>query len=253
MRAGLAGCLAVLVAVSGACGGRLVRESDEGLGPDTGTGGSSSLGASTSRGATSSTGARPAAGGTVSIGGKATGIGGKATGIGASPAGGTFGVAGSTSAGGGCACPIIDCAPGYQLVLNANGCCYHCESRCAQVACPEIACGSGSHLEQLPGQCCPTCVQDSCASQRASYQDYRQQLIDKYSSLQCMTDGDCTVYYEKNQCGVGCGIALPSVAINDLDGNLQNYARQYCSPNCMTPIPPCGPPQAPTCWKGWCE
>ena len=253
MRAGLAGCLAVLVAISGACGGRLVRESDEGIGADTGTGGSSSLGASTNRGATSSTGAGPSTGGSVSTGGKPTGIGGKATGIGASPSGGTFASAGTTSAGGGCACPVIDCVPGYRLVPNVNDCCYHCESVCNQMACPGIACGSGSHLEQLAGQCCPTCVQDSCASQRANYQVFRQQLIDKYSTLGCMTNGDCSVYYEKNQCGLGCGIAMPAAALNDLDRNLQTYAQQYCSPNCMSPIAPCEPQLPPSCFKGWCE
>ena len=253
MRAGLAGCLAVLVAISGACGGRLVREGDDGIGADTGTGGSSSLGASTNRGATSSTGARPSTGGTVSIGGKSTGIGGKATGMGASPAGGTFASAGTTSAGGGCACPIIDCAPGYRLVPNVNGCCYHCESVCNQMACPDIACGPGSHWEQLAGQCCPTCVQDSCVAQRANYQVFRQQLIDKYSSLGCMTDSDCTLYYEKNQCGYGCGVAMPVTAIKNLDSSLQSYAQQNCSPNCMNAVPPCEPQEPPTCWKGWCE
>jgi hypothetical protein len=252
MRAGLAGCLAVLVAISGACGGRLARESDDGFGADTGTGGSSSSIAGTNRGATSSTGARPSTGGGAAFGGKSTGIGGKATGVGASPAGGTFGASGSTAAGGGCACPDIACAPGYKMVPNVNGCCFHCESLCDQVPCAGIACGSGSHLEQLPGQCCPTCVQDSCVTQRTNYQVFRQQLIDKYSTLSCMTNGDCTIYYEKNQCAVGCGIPLPAAAINLLDSNLQSYAQQNCSPNCMTPIPPCEPTPAPTCFKGWC-
>ena len=251
MRAGLAGCLAVLVAISGACGGRLVRDADDGF--DTGTGGSSSASAGTNRGATSSTGAGPSSGGAVGIGGKSIGIGGKATGVGANPAGGTFGASGSTAAGGACACPLVDCAPGYRLVPNVNACCYHCESLCDQVACPGIACGTGSHLEQMPGQCCPTCVQDSCVTQRANYQVFRQQLIDKFSTLGCMTHGDCTVYYEKNQCAVGCGIPLPAAAINYLDSNLQSYAQQNCSPNCMNPTPPCDPTLPPTCFKGWCE
>jgi hypothetical protein len=249
MRAGLAGCLAVLVAISGACGGRLVREGDDGF--DTGTGGSSSSGA-TNRGATSSTAAQPSTGGAVSLGGKSPGIGGKSTGVAASPSGGTFAVAGTTSAGGGCACPIIDCAPGYKLVPNLNGCCYHCESACDQIGCPAIACAPGSHLEQQAGQCCPTCVQDSCAAQRANYDFFRQQLIDKYSSLGCMTNGDCTVYYEKNQCAVGCGIPVPGAALDYLERNLQTYAQQNCSPNCMAPIPPCEPTVPPTCFKGWC-
>lgn len=254
MRAGLAGCIAVLVAISGACGGRLVKGGeDDGFGADTGTGGGSSSGATTSRGATSSTGARTGTGGTVSAGGKSTGIGGKSTGVGGSPAGGTFGVAGTPGSGGACACPIIDCAPGYKLVPNANGCCYHCESLCQEVACPGIACGSGSHLEQLPGQCCPACVQDSCEAQRKNYQSFRQQLIDKYSSLGCMTNSDCTIYYEKTQCGVGCGIVMPSAAINNLDSNLQSYAQTSCSPGCMNPIPPCDAPAPPVCFKGWCE
>jgi len=253
MRAGLAGCLAVLVAISGACGGRFVQTGDEGGGADTGTGGGTGSGATLNRGATSSMGAvgQGARGGSASVGGKAA-MGGGAS-VGGKATGGTFGVAGMTSAGGSCACPAIDCAPGYVLVPNPNGCCAHCENACNYVMCPGIACASGYHLEQLSGQCCASCVLDDCAAQRAAYRDFRQQLFDKYSTLGCMTDTDCSIYYEKNQCAIGCGSPIPSSAISNLDANLQSYAQLNCTPSCMNPIPPCEAPIAPSCFKSHCE
>jgi len=243
--------LTALVLISAACGGRLIEsDRDDGVGA-TGSGGGQG------------TGARPSSGGAVGAGGKATGSGGKATGGGgkgmmgtggkATSTGGAIGVAGAIS----CVdlpCPNIDCAPGYVPAPDPNGCCLYCEPVCRNVACPAIACRPGSHLEVLPGQCCETCIQDSCAAQRADYEQFRQQLIDKYSSNGCKIDGDCTIYYEKNECAIGCGIPMPSAVINNLDSNLRSYAQLNCSPNCMNPVPPCEAPSPPTCFKAyWCE
>jgi hypothetical protein len=93
----------------------------------------------------------------------------------------------------------------------------------------------------INGQCCPICVQDTCESQRSSYLQVRQQLIEKYSTLGCDIDSDCVLYFEKNQCFIGCGIAIPSDALGNLDGNLQSFAQTTCSPNCPLEVPPCAP------------
>jgi hypothetical protein len=180
------------------------------------------------------------------------GVGATASVAGAPQAGGAFGTAGAFSMGGACACPPIGCSPDSHPVLNPDGCCFHCESNCANVMCPGIACGSGSHLEMIAGQCCPICIQDSCATQRSTYFELRQQLIDKYSTLGCTTDGDCTIYYEKNQCYIGCGVPIPNGALNNLDGNLQSFAQSTCSPNCPLEVPPCDPGATPRCINQRC-
>lgn len=240
MRATVIAGLMLFVALFGACGGRLVKgEGDDG-GGSTSSGATNADGATSSNGATSS-GARPGTGGT------ATGR------AGATSSGGSIGTAGSSAAGGACACPDIDCGPGSRPVPNPNGCCFHCEATCAGVMCPTIACGSGSHPEMVPGQCCLICVQDNCEKQRAIYQDFRRQLIEKYSSNGCMIDSDCSIYYEKNQCAVGCGIPMPTAALSDFDSNLQSFAQQTCSAMCPLHIPPCVPPMAASCVFGRCQ
>lgn len=241
MRATVIAGLMLYVALFGACGGRLVKgEGDDGGGGSTSSGATDSDGATSSNGATSS-GARQ-------------GTGGGATGrAGATSAGGSISTGGGSAAGGACACPDIDCGPGSRPVPNPNGCCFHCESMCAGVMCPAIACGSGSHPEMVPGQCCLICVQDSCEKQRAIYQDFRRQLIEKYSLNGCMIDSDCSIYYEKNQCAVGCGIPMPTTALGNLESNLQSFAQQTCSPMCPLDVPPCVPPNTARCVFGTCQ
>ena len=246
--------LTAIVLISAACGGRFTQTGDDG-----GEGATGSGGGNTGTGAGTSTGARPTGTGgkSVSTGGTATGIGGKATGTGGK-ATGTGGKATGTGGKATCLdlpCPDIDCAPGYVPVPDPSGCCkLGCRSLCEGTACPGIACGSGSHLEVLPDQCCPTCVPDNCEEQRANYNNYRQQLIDKYSASGCMRDNDCAVFYEKNDCAVGCGISVPRITVDSLVSNLESYAKLNCNPNCMQPVPPCEPPSPPTCFKAyWCE
>ncbi len=234
-----------LVLISAACGGRVLDDgsySSDTASTGTGggsNGGRSSKGGSSSRGGAASAGGGKAVGGTVGQGGKATG--------------GGFGKAGSSSSGGACACPIVECAPGYELARDDDGCCFHCESKCKNTMCPGIACGSGSHLEHLAGECCPTCVLDSCAAQRDAYITFREQVLQKFSSsLSCQTDSDCTYYWEKNSCAVGCALPLLNSVVVDVESILQSYSQQNCSSNCMSPVPPCDI-STPTCFKGWCE
>lgn len=232
-----------------ACGGRLIERTDDDGEGATGSGGSNP-----------GTGARPSGTAGTSSGGRATGTGGKATGSGGKATGtggkatGVGGKATGTGGAGACSnfvCPDIKCGPGQVRVPTPDNCCFYCEGGCPP--CPAIACGSGSHLEMVPGACCPTCVQDSCEAQRAGYTQFRQQLLDKYSQLGCMVDEDCTLYWEKNNCAINCGVAVPLAALNNLESNLQSYAQQNCSPNCMVPVPPCEPQQQPSCYKGYCE
>lgn len=239
-----------LVLISAACGGRLVERSDDG-----GDGATNAGGTGTGTGAgPSGNGAAPSSGGKATgTGGMATGTGGKATGVGGKATG--FGGS-STGSGGASVCPDIPCkniacGPNQVRVPTPDGCCYFCENVCPP--CPGIACGSGSHLEMTPGACCPTCVPDSCDDQRKGYFEFSQQLYEKYTSLGCMVNADCTTYYEKNNCNLGCGVAVPVAALSYLETNLQSYAQQSCSPNCMFGTPGCPPTAVPVCFQGRCR
>jgi hypothetical protein len=253
MRARFAVCLALSVFVYAACGGRLVQteREDGGNGASPGTSGSSSQGATANTGATSSRGGSSGTGASAAVGGMP--FGGRFATAGASSSGGAIAVAGAFATGGACACPAIDCPIGYKVVPNVNGCCFHCESLCGGVTCPGVACASGSHAEMLPGLCCPLCVQDDCQQQQKNYQVFRQELLDKYSTLGCMTNTDCTVFYEKTQCAVGCGIAVSSSGLDNLNSNLQSYAQTGCSPDCPVLVAPCEPRPAPVCFQGRCQ
>jgi hypothetical protein len=138
-------------------------------------------------------------------------------------AGGPSGVGGNTGAAGsgnspGCACDPIACdAPFFREVPDASGCCYHCELDLKQ------------------------CVQAS-----KDYGQKRGQLINKYNSEGCLTDADCTVYYNQNQCGVAsCGLPLLNSAIEAVDRKLNNYAQTTCSPACPGPADVLCPPPLP--------
>jgi hypothetical protein len=139
--------------------------------------------------------------------------------------GGAFPIAGTFSMGGSCACDGMGCGPGYLPVPNANGCCYHCE------------------LDLK-----------SCEVQHQNYLAFRQQLVDKYQSIGCNVSSDCSIYYEKNVCGVACGIPIANSVLKDLDANLSSYAQMACNAACPpAPQPPCPPASPPECWKSYCQ
>jgi hypothetical protein len=94
---------------------------------------------------------------------------------------------------------------------------------------------------------------DDCEAQITSYLRFRAQLLEKYATLGCMTHQDCTIYFEKNACHIGCGLVIPNAAIQFLEPNLQSFAAQTCTPGCA-PIPlPCEPPGDPFCVNGICQ
>lgn len=237
MRASSLARFAVLVALSGACGGRLVKS-----GTDEESGAAANGGADASSGAPPSTGAA----GHSSRAGQSNGGA-----VGRAGAGGATATAGTTSAGGACACDSIACGIGFETIPNVDGCCYHCE--CNAKLCPGIACASGSHLETPPDQCCPVCLQNDCATQRQGYQDFKKQLLDKYA-YGCMTADECTVYYDNNACGSDCGSVVWNGALDNLKSNLEGYAQQNCSVKCAGPVPPCDPsPMTGSCVNGRCQ
>jgi hypothetical protein len=239
--------LVVSVVLLAACGGRFAKTE----GDDDGTGASAS-----GQGASTSSGARPGRAGNAGTG-ASTAQGGASTGTaGGIAVGGAVSTAGTATTGGSCGnCPMLACPAGTQAVPSPNGCCFICQpvAVCPDIPCPPLACASGSHLEVLPGQCCPTCVADVCEDQRIAYIRMREQLLDKYRTLGCMTHQDCSVYFEKNACEIGCGIVVPSAAFQFLDQNLPSFAAQTCSPDCP-PLPlPCEPPAQPFCVNGLCQ
>jgi hypothetical protein len=238
MRGYFCSCLVVLVGLSGACAGRSIRS-----GTDDGTGGTD-MGS----GATTTTGGTGHAGTGSSRAGNGSGgtLGKAGTGF-----GGSVAVAGTTSTGGAaCVCDTAPCImPGFLPVPDPGGCCYHCE--CEPRACPGVACAFGSHLEVKAGQCCPVCVQDDCAKQRDSYLDFKRQLLEKYQ-YGCTTDAECTLFYDKSPCSVGCGAPVWTGALGNLQSNLESYSQQNCSDRCQAPVPPCDAPAAPTCLSGRC-
>jgi hypothetical protein len=214
--------------LAAACGGRAIDDGNEpqeaggtgGKGKPSGKAGSapfSTAGAPiTSGGSGIGVGAAPGTGGTYSAGGSAPAFGG--TGF---VTGGTS--ASSTGGSVTCPCDPIECAPGY---------------------------GQGPG----PG-CCPVCVPiDYCTAVHAQYDQQRDLLLEKYSSVGCKFDSDCGVLYESNACKNTCGqTPLPIELIDDAVQNLDGIAREICAKCPPPPIPPCVPPPAPRCVMNRCS
>lgn len=218
-----------------ACGGRYSHIEGEGgaaSGGSTGSGGSGQGGKKPGASAGTSSAGGAASAGSVGTAGTATSTGGKA----------------------GCACPDIDCAPGYVKQPAPSGCCEVCVPLdCRLVGCPGIACGPGSELIYPPDQCCPVCGPSNCEAQRRGYFEYRAQLIEKYNSLGCMTDMDCTLLVEANICALGCGMPIPRFYENEVLVNLHEYASNACA-SCPSPPPqPCPPSRPAGCVQGRCQ
>ncbi len=230
MRGAFASVLAMVV-LAAACGGRYASEGD-------GSGGSNSGGQSSNH-----AGKGSAQAGKTNVGASSS-VGGGA------PVGAT-----GNTAGTGCFCPEIGCGPGFVPQPSPDGCCDICVPLdCSQVMCPGIGCPSTGHLEFPPNQCCPICVPGNCDQQRASYFEFRGQLVEKYGSIGCMKDSDCGLLYEGNACGTNCGaIALPLLYLQDASVNLTTFADSTCTACPPEPVPPCEPALPPVCFNGRCQ
>lgn len=217
-----------------ACGGRLSRYAEDGegdAGSSTGQGGSAPANGPGKPGNPGGPGGpgkpgNPGGGGKGQVGtGGAVATAGAPSlggvGAGANTPGGTFSMG---EGGAGCIQDPSACPPGYELVWTGEGCSYSC----------------------YPGA-------KLCYQQHQDYAFFREALLQKYSTLSCMTDADCGIYFEQNTCGNRCGVSLAKPFIDQFDQNLNSYAQQNCNPLCpLAPEPPCEP-LIPSCWKGYCE
>jgi len=214
-----------------ACGGRTLNdgtpEADGGQ-----TTGATGTGASTM----TSTGAG---------GSRVTGSGSTSGGV-TMGAGGSTGSAGRAGAGGSSpcvnvACDAIACGPGFVGVIEPGTCCPVCTPVC-NMACIVAPCPTGQHLETPPGACCAVCVPDkvtACEQGQKAYFGFRSMLIDKYNSIGCMTNNDCTLVYDANRCTASCGVAIPVSQTTNFVNNLRSFADSNCATCAPQPPPPC--------------
>jgi hypothetical protein len=230
----------LLLPLGWACGGRyeqIIEGDDQPDGGSTAAAGTtSSIGGSSSSKAGSSS-----RGGTTGKAGS-SGRAGSSSKAGGSGRGGTSGVAGSTSIGGTtssagsigtagsgsiCICAEPSCAPFFRAVPNADGCCDHCEVDRAE-----------------------------CAMAQQGYLTYRDQILQKYGSLSCVSDSDCGQLFEKNECGVPlpCTVSLSNSQIMVVTQILDTYAQANCSSACPQRIPPpCPVVTPPRCLMSRCQ
>jgi hypothetical protein len=190
-------------------------------------------------------------------GGGASGAAGQSGGSSGGQGGGSAGAAGAGMAGqgGSSSCEnttCAGCAPGFVSVPVPGACCPACQPVPCNGACAVPACPSDGHLETPPGQCCPICVSPSdCERGRNAYSEFRTLLIEKYNSVGCKTDEDCTLVYESNRCTSNCGTVFPVQLAKDAAQNLQSSADSNCA-SCPPPLPlPC-PRLLATCLNGTC-
>jgi hypothetical protein len=224
-------------ALLAACGGRYAHYEEEGGGASGGT--------STGTGGSGQGGKKPGGkAGSFSTAGSSS-VGGKST--------GTAGTAGVLCPD--IPCPDIDCAPGYTRQPDPSGCCAVCVPLdCRMVACPGIACGSGSQLIYPPDQCCPICSPGNCEEQRNGYFVYRSAMLEKYNSLGCTYDTDCTLLYDSNACSTGCGGApIPAAYEKELLVSLESFAAKICGGCPPLPVAPCEPSLPAACVEGRCQ
>ena len=143
------------------------------------------------------------------------------------------------------------------VVDPAISCCPICRPLdCSAVFCPALTCPVGWHAEPATaGECCGTCAQGStsatCTKAQAAYQELRQELLAKYGTFPCKTDGECQLVVEDNACESNCGEALSTTTAGDLTSNIQSDAT-VCDSVCQ-PLarPPC-PRLVAVCSNGVC-
>jgi len=189
-------------------------------------------------------------------GGRAVISDGAGGGSAAGSAGATFG--GAAQAGsGGCmqGCINIGCGVGQVLMKQPGACCAECvpEPICP---CDPSVCPAGYHAELVNGACCPSCVQDPlsavCRSGQANYATTEQQVLEKYHSLSCKVDSDCTAVASVNRCTPGCdAIAVSSSASQLLLDTLNQMALMDCE-SCPPPGDNLCVAPTPRCYAGRC-
>ncbi len=94
-----------------------------------------------------------------------------------------------------------------------------------------------------------------CAAAEQNYQTYRNQVIQKYQTLGCMSDSDCGLLFDKNECGAtSCGAPMVNNQIDVVTQMLNAYAQANCSFACPPPpVPMCPFIPAPSCVMNRCQ
>jgi hypothetical protein len=159
--------------------------------------------------------------------------------------GGTQGDTGGSA--GSVTCEKVDCpnipTSCKKLVQAPGACCPTClDTGCEP--CATVDCDDGYHAETLAGACCPTCVADppdACEVGQKTYDDVRQQMLEKYGSSGCQNSSDCALVLEDTKCSYVCNVPLPSSTVRNFLDNVQSLA----SPGCQT----CDAPEQYTCMK----
>lgn len=250
-----------------ACGGKFEQTTSGDGEPgtvSTGQGGSASpkAGSSSSLGSpTTGTSAGTGRGGSKPTGsGGATASGGVPFGSGGAAVAGTFGTAGTFAVGVGGTLVVGTGGTGVTTggfpTFGGDACGFAGEPGIGgDTSCAPVDCARGFVLVRLPNgffQCQPE--SQACDPQRQNYRQFRQLLLDKYSSYSCNSDAECVTYYEKNACGVSsCGISIAKALWANFDNNLNSYAQMNCNAACPPePEPPCDPAPA-QCFKGYCN
>jgi hypothetical protein len=124
--------------------------------------------------------------------------------------------------------------------------------------CPQAQCGAGYHLENPDGQCCSVCVPDAmtsaCQAQQMNYAALSSQITDKYRSLPCMTDADCTVVGLISSCNDVCEQFAVLRSVSDsMVSLLSQAATDSCGACPPPPVISCGNLSSPHCYSGRCE
>lgn len=152
----------------------------------------------------------------------------------------------------GVVCPGLpkSCA---KIVQDPTACCPVCiDTGCP--LCNPINCIAGTHSETLPGNCCPSCVEDpldACKKGQKAYEELRKQLLDKYGSTKCQNSLECTLVLESNACTTVCNVPLPTSTVRNYQDNLTSSAKTNCG-NCPTQPPVMCERMVATCLNGKC-
>lgn len=95
-----------------------------------------------------------------------------------------------------------------------------------------------------------------CLEQRASYLDYREQVIAAQVAVAepCTASDQCGLFFDMTGCGVSCGIAIPSSARRGIDDRLYAFTEMNCDPEChVEPPQNCVQRPAAVCIDGQCQ
>jgi hypothetical protein len=137
---------------------------------------------------------------------------------------------------------IVQCADGSD---ESKAYCFECNNGTAipvSLACNQKAdCSDGSDEVNCP---------DPCVVAQESYSQFRTELVNKYGSLGCSNNTECTLLLEDNACGYSCNVPMPVSMTNNFLSNL-NSSASGCT-ICPAPVRVTCEAKAAACVNGTC-